>query len=236
MPKAQDSALYQEHCAVFLLKRIDFECPFALSSLEMFLKTAFCCASFAAGGVHAAGIQPVPELDLGAYVGRWYQTYCSRSVQLVPEAGANCVTADYGVASDGIAVTVKNTVGLPFGQNVAVEGFAAPNPDVAGVFQVVLGPPGFPPTDIPTFNPESRSNYLVAAVGPKVDGAYDYAVVSDPTGQTLYVLTRDVGRFGEQYEEDVLKLVKDLGFTNFLNKPRKNNQEGCTYGPESVVV
>lgn len=131
---------------------------------------------------------------------------------------------------------MKNTVGLPFNQRVAVEGFAAPNPDVAGVFQVVLGPPGNPPTDIPAFNPNARSNYVVAAVGPKVDGMYDYAVVSDPSGETLYVLARDVGRFGEQYEKDVLQLVEDLGFTNFLNKPHKSNQEGCTYSDVAPSV
>jgi len=201
----------------------------------MFSKQAvFSFASLAASGVHAAGPPPVPELDLGAYVGRWYQTYCSNSVRIVPEAGANCVTADYGVASDGVAVTVKNTVGLPFGVRVAVEGFAAPNPDVAGEFQVVLGPPGNPPTDIPAYT--DKPNYVVAAVGPKVDDQYDWALVSDPTGQTLYILTREVERFNEQYEADVLKLAEDLGFTSVLNKPQKSNQEGCKYDEESVVV
>jgi len=180
------------------------------------------------------GPPPVTELDLTKYVGLWYQAYSSQSVVNFPEFGAKCVTAEYGVASDGAAVTVKNTVTL-LGRRVSVNGIAAQNPDVIGVFQADIGAPGFPVTKIPTYTPGNFDNYLIAAVGPQVDGKYDWAVVSDERQETLYVLTRDLAKF-EQYEEQVLKLCQDLGFTADNIKPVKSYQENCNYSEQNTMI
>ena len=71
----------------------------------------------------------------------------------------------------------------------------------------------------------------IIGVGP-VDGAsgqYDWATVSAPGLETLYVLARDVDQFAATYEADVLATLATQGFTGFLNKPRATNQEGCDY-------
>jgi len=176
----------------------------------------------------ARQIVPLSNLNFDAYLGRWYQTYVSLSAPF--QIGATCVTADYGTASDGKTVTVKNkslyndpSIGF-----FSVEGYAPRNPNGSGELQVKLGRPGQPVTKIPEWN-ENPSNYIVAAVGPIVEGLYDYAIVGDPAGTILYVLARDVERFEEQHKEKVLQQTQDLGFTDDSNRPRKTIQEGCSY-------
>ncbi|CAM9726544.1 unnamed protein product, partial [Sphacelaria rigidula] len=62
-------------------------------------------------------------------------------------------------------------------------------------------------------------------------GPYPWAIVSDPFRAFLFVLVRDPEAFSgdSPEEEDLVKLCKDLGFTNFWNSPRKTVQKGCTY-------
>merc|ERR1712039_122800 len=117
-------------------------------------------------------------------------------------------------------------------------GYAVADPSRAGVYDVVLGPPGFGP-DPAKPKAFSDGNYVVVALGPVVDGKYDWAVVSDFKQASLYILTRDVSRFETAYETDVLAQVAKLGFTSIVNKPLKTNQKGCTYDAQTqqtVVV
>merc|ERR1712107_742105 len=93
-------------------------------------------------GIASGEVRPVDDLDVGAYLGRWYQTYGSATVKYSFEVGGRCVTADYGSFNNGSAVTVRNAVTV-LGGRVVVEGFASPNPAQAGEFDVQLGPPGF---------------------------------------------------------------------------------------------
>merc|ERR1719443_2680795 len=71
---------------------------------------------------------PLDDVDVNAYLGRWYQTYASFTVKYTFELGGNCVTADYVLADadgDDTVVAVRNTV-RPFGPAlpIAVNGFA----------------------------------------------------------------------------------------------------------------
>lgn len=43
----------------------------------------------------------------------------------------------------------------------------------------------------------------------------------------LFVLARDVEEFDEFYNEEVLQLVNDFGFTGPWREPRRYEQEGC---------
>ena len=113
---------------------------------------------------------------------------------------------------------------------VKVTGYGIVNPSHAGELDVFLGPPGHGP------NPSKagkfqRTNYLVFGLGPVVGKYYDYSLVSDPTGMTLYVLARNVSRFHLLYDTNVLSTLKDLNFTSFLNRPRKTDQDKCKYVP-----
>ena len=167
---------------------------------------------------------PVKKLDVDSFLGRWYQTYGSLSVKYATEAGANCVFVDYAPSSTAGVIALENSVSL-LGRRFSVEGFAVPSPNETGVFEVSLGPGWLAPKEPRAFK---KANYVIVALGPKFEGKYEYAVVTDPIFLSLYILTRDVQRFAA-LEDDVLKLVKQMGFTTFLNKPRRTNQEGCQY-------
>lgn len=179
--------------------------------------------------------KPVDDLDVPSYLGRWYQVYASATVKYTMEVGANCVIADYGSYGDRKdEITVTNTV-HPFGHKVEVKGYAVADPAKAGVFQVALGPPG-KGADPAAAKPFAKSNYIVAGLGPLVNGKYDYAIVTDPGKISLYILARDVSRFKKQYDSDVLQKVKEMGFTHFWNMPLNSNQMGCTYSETSEIL
>lgn len=75
--------------------------------------------------------------------------------------------------------------------------------------------------------------YWIVALGEIVDGLYQWALVSVPFQLQLFILARDVDAFRSDYEEMVLKLADDLGFTLFFNKPLPTFQSNrdCEYAP-----
>jgi lipocalin len=65
-------------------------------------------------------------------------------------------------------------------------------------------------------------------LGPIKDDLYEYAIVSDNQGYSLFVLTRDVDRFFKYYNEDVLVSLKEFGFDKKYNSPIEMNQTNCS--------
>lgn len=63
---------------------------------------------------------------------------------------------------------------------------------------------------------------------------YAWAVMSDSIGGTLFIYARDVIAFQQNYEQDVLQLVKERGFVFPTNKPIKTYQSTteCEYRSE----
>lgn len=181
-----------------------------------------------AKAVAGSDVAPVTELDAAAYLGRWYQTYASRTVKDTFQLGGNCVTADYGATSNETVISVTNTVRLisGLGKGIVINGYAVQSPATEGDLQVVLGPSADPENP----QPFTKSNYWIIGLGPiNDDGLYDWATVSDEGLMSLYVLVRDVATFKAEYEDDVLATLADQGFTSFLNKPIETNQDGCAY-------
>merc|ERR1711920_825072 len=89
-------------------------------------------------------VEPVDEVEVAAYLGRWYQTHASFNVKYTFELGGNCVTADYGASPFNDTITVRNTVRLFswsswFGV-VPISGYAAQSPSEPAKLQVSLGP------------------------------------------------------------------------------------------------
>jgi lipocalin len=154
------------------------------------------------------------------------------------ELGGNCVTADYGKTDVDGVISVTNIVRIdlpawakflnPVVDSLSnVKGFAAQSSDTAGALTVSLGPTA---KDASKAEFRAPGNYWIIKLGEiNDDGLYEYAVVSDDRQSQLYVLVRDVARFRENNEADVLATLKDLGFTNFFNKPLPTNQDNCDY-------
>lgn len=188
-----------------------------------------------------AGPQPVEEIDVNAYLGRWYQAYASRTVKYTFELGGNCVTADYGATEFDDVISVRNIVRPKFvkwlsflrpvlDRFTTITGFARQSPDIAGALSVSLGPQA---DDAGLAEFSAPGNYWVIALGDiNENGKYEWAVVSDEPQRQLYILVRDVERFRENDEAAVLDMVKEMGFTRWLNKPRPTNQDDCEYAEE----
>jgi lipocalin len=73
-----------------------------------------------------------------------------------------------------------------------------------------------------------EASYWVLELGPIVDDLYDYSIVSDNIGLSLFVLTRDVNRFYTLYNDAVLESLNEFGFNKAINKPLVMNQTDCT--------
>ncbi len=78
--------------------------------------------------------------------------------------------------------------------------------------------------------------YWIIMLGPlanETNSLYPWAVVSVPFGLDVFILARNVTEFEEMYEEEVLGLVRDRGYTYPLNMPIKTFQSEteCNYPP-----
>lgn len=179
-----------------------------------------------------AEIPAVTELDVEAYLGRWYQMYASFPIKYSFELGGNCVTADYGATDTPGIISVTNIVRpslldrLPFfAGGVKVRGFAGQSQTEPGKLNV-----DFTSGDAGKAAYKEPGNYWIIKLGDKnADGKYDWAVVTDNKAFSLYILARDVARFRANDEAAVLAYVKEMGFTKALNKPLETNQDGCDY-------
>ncbi|EGD83177.1 hypothetical protein PTSG_03808 [Salpingoeca rosetta] len=180
--------------------------------------------------MHATeAIDVVPNLNVTAYLGRWYQIADDFSSAATFEKGAWCVAADYGLRSDGkISVFNQQRTGSATGPPGNIKGYAyAPNPSIPAKLKVHFD---VAPIDGP---------YWIVAVGPRVptgnaicDPCYDYAIVTDEAKISLFVLTRDVNRYYAKYNETVTNFLDTNGFNKPWNRPIYTNQPPqCTYSP-----
>lgn len=182
-------------------------------------------------------IELIPWNPLLGPIPSAFQTYASATVQYTFELGGRCVTADYGRTSDPSIITVTNTVRvLPaLLSPIVIGGYAIQDPAFEGRLQVVLGVPAPDPEDPIDFN--DSDGYWIIGLGPiNADGLYDWATVSDAQQETLYVLVRDVKRFRDNYEDDILATLEEQGFTTFLNRPRRSMQFNCEYDSDDAEL
>jgi hypothetical protein len=196
---------------------------------------------------------PIENVDEGAYIGVWFQAYASASVIYTFEVGGNCVTATYSLTSKDRTIQVLNEV-RPFGGEgihrseenwwdwdllddiltLKVRGYLSQSPTVDGQGYVELQPGPLPfcfgCPNIDDVMYQEPGNYWIMMLGPKRDGQYQYAVVTDGDPKVqLYVLVRNVAEFEATWKEEVLLQVHEWGFTGATNRPRQTNQENCGY-------
>jgi apolipoprotein D and lipocalin family protein len=198
-------------------------------------------AAVLAGGVYSK-LDVVDSLNQGAYAGRWYQTHTSLYPYETFERNGYCITADYevmtaedcngAVPGSDLCFALVNTAnhGAPDGPTRGGEGIAYGNSEAPGKLNVYM--------DGQSTFASLYSYYWIAAVSPidAATGQYQWAVISDPNKLYLFVLARDATQFKVLYEDDVLDLVKDLGFDTFWNKPIETYQQAdCVYSPEPAA-
>lgn len=160
----------------------------------------------------ATEYKAVEELDLTKYTGKWYEVYQDNFNLLFQNVG-KCSTATYHLTDDN-KVSVFNEQ-ITNNEYDTITGFAYyKDNDCCGYLTVQLkGTPEAP--------------YWVLELGPIFDDLYDYSIVSDDKGLSLFVLARDVDRFFKLYDEQVLASLKELGFSKRYNSPKIMNQTDC---------
>lgn len=175
----------------------------------------------------AMKVDTVNELNVDQYAGTWFQMYSNLPVLSTFEKDNVCVTAQYGPPNPTIKiadVSVKNTARLSDPTNGTIAGISGyayiPDPSEPGKLKVHFDQGA--PTD---------ADYWVADLGPvNNDNKYDYAIVTDNLGLTLYVLGRDVNEFIMKYDSDVLDKLDDLGFSGKVKQPIPTYQDAdCEY-------
>jgi lipocalin len=180
--------------------------------------------------VSSQEFEPIDDLDVDAYMGRWYQMYTTKGFILL-ELGGRCTTADYELRDDGKVELINQSRPWLVPQQLArTYGFAVQSSTVAGAFSVTQQYLKEGDPDDAEF--DSPGNYWIIGIGPIVDGEYQWAAVSDPDKTTAFVLARDPEDFkGSDYEEDALDVFEQFGFDS-INKPLPTSHFACFDYPD----
>jgi len=155
----------------------------------------------------------VATLNVNQFMGTWYQVYSDPFVRSTFEQNGRCVTAEYQVVGNN-NISVHNSQLDASGNLQEIYGYAFVK-DSSKPGQLTVNLNGH---DAP---------YWVYELGPVFDGVYDYAIVSDPTKTSLFVLARNVEQFNEKYDTQVLDNLRTLKFTGLRNRPIKTDQTNC---------
>ena len=154
----------------------------------------------------------VDELNIPQYMGKWYQVYKDNFDNLFQKNGI-CSTAEYVLGDDNIVKVLNKQI--TNNKYDSISGIAYyNNNDCCGYLTVEL-------------EGQSSAPYWVLQLGPIVEDQYDYSIVSDDKANSLFVLSRDVDRFYELYQDQVDTSLKEYGFTKKYNEPKIMNQTNC---------
>lgn len=159
----------------------------------------------------------VSSVDLDSYVGHWYQPMTNLAAAIFNPFSV-CTQATYGKVSD-TQISVNNTgQGRVFGSVFFITGHA----DVTNTIE-----PG--QLDLYLSGVPAVGSYWIIKLGPVVNGAYQYAVVSDKDCSALYVLALDPVAFEVNYKPEVDTFLIEQGFTGVRKRPNYVNETTCPY-------
>lgn len=169
------------------------------------------CLSGASSFATNLGVNPVPELDVRAYMGKWFQI--GDYPQVYEKNCKFCTTASYTLDEKAGIVNVEN----------ACRSTVASKPTVvkATAKQVPNKPAGQFTVKFFKIFP---APYWIIQLGPIVNGQYQWAVVSNGAKQSLYVLSRTPTMDDKTYQ-NILAFLKSQDFD--LKKFQLTTQAGC---------
>jgi len=169
---------------------------------------------------------PVAELDVEKYSGRWYQVYGSVGSDIIDgnkHGKLNCVTADYTPLANG-SIAILNAGMDSKGSIQSLAGLGTqPDPHRGGALWVKLyGVPfGAQPDWVLALGPDAYEK----------DGKkfYSWSIVSDPLRLLLFVLVRDLEDL-VTYELSIKARLYEIGFKHFYNRPTViRHDASCKY-------
>lgn len=171
----------------------------------------------------------VNELNINNYLGHWLQVYGAPTNTIFQGYGT-CITADYGLLDNGY-ISVLNSQLDKNKEIEKINGYAYyKNISEPGQLTVHLD-------GVPVDSP-----YWVVKLGEIVDNQYQYTIITTPSSISLWVLTRDINKFNELYDEEVKEFLNKYNFkyipieqtdcqvnVKYINNNviRTNYQSGC---------
>lgn len=160
----------------------------------------------------ASEMSTVQELDVGRYIGKWYQVY-GAPTNVVFQGYGKCVTADYGLLEDGNVSVVNSQINMK-DELEQIFGYAYyKNISEPGKLTVHLD-------GVPVDSP-----YWVISLGETKDDQYQYTIITTPSGISLWVLTRDIDSFFKNYDEEVIDILNENNFKYVII----DQDESCFY-------
>ena len=155
----------------------------------------------------AAEIITVPSVDLTQYVGRWYQI----SANPMPfDKGCHCSQQTLTLlATSHIGVHNSCNRGSVTGEFTEIRGEATVADKKTNAKFVV------------DFNLPVKGDYWIIGLAPD----YSWAVVTEPNGLALFILSRTPVMTPQAYDAALLTAATQVNTSNLQNTV----QEGCTY-------
>ena len=172
---------------------------FLLVSYIGFLSFELCSSSKS----NLRGLKSAPPtieyIEVDKYLGRWYQVYGSPT-NVIFQGYGKCITADYGLMQNG-NISVLNSQLNSKDELEQISGYAYyTNTSEPGKLTVHLDGT---PVDAP---------YWIVELGEIKDEQYQYSIITSPSGISLWVLTRNVDAFYEEYDTEVKEFLSDNNF------------------------
>jgi lipocalin len=165
---------------------------------------------FAAAAI-STNIPTISYIDIDSYLGHWTQVYEAPTNSIFQGYGT-CITADYGLLENG-NVSVVNTQLDENNEIEEITGYAYyKNMSEPGKLTVHL-------EGVPVDSP-----YWIVKLGEVMENEYQYSIITTPSGVSLWVLARDLDRFFELYDEEVIEFLNSYNF-RFVIVP----QDNCDY-------
>jgi len=141
-----------------------------------------------------SGVLQTKNVDINRYTGKWYEI---ARFGLFWERNLVNVTAEYSIREDGkITVVNQGFLKTPDGLKSSVKGIAwIPDPEDTGKLKV-------------QFFSSFSSDYWVVILD---EENYDYAVVTQPSMNFLWILSRKP-EMSDELKDKLLSQIKELGF------------------------
>lgn len=162
--------------------------------------------SFFGSYSYSADLETVPQIDPLKYLGNWYRI----SANPLPFEGVcACARQQLSLNQNG-KVDVYNSCNdqSPQGPLREIRGFATPDDASFSKLTVDFGLPRL-------------GKYWIIAIG----NNYEYAVVSDPTKYSLYIMSKTPELDPALYQEALAKAAQQTDTSKLVI----NEQLGCTY-------
>jgi apolipoprotein D and lipocalin family protein len=154
-----------------------------------------------------ADLQTVPQVDVSRYVGTWYSIAKN---PLFFQKGCVCSQQKLSLLPDGtVGVYNSCNIGSITGPLNSIEGIATSTDPLTNAKFVV------------DFNLPNKGDYWI--IGLDID--YRYAVVSDPSMKSLYILSKTPTLSEDLYNQAVAEAAKQVD----TSKLEMTLQQGCTY-------